>query len=168
MSDTRTILIIDDDPDFVAAIGHLLETCGYAVRTAPDGRKGFELAQAIVPDLILLDVMMTERTEGFFTLDRIRRTPALKAVPVIVVSSIYTEYPSFRVNPDAGWLPADLFLAKPADPERLVREVTRLLATPPAHLSGTAQGKGTPASGGAPGCEGGPGDEIPRSRSVAS
>jgi CheY-like chemotaxis protein len=133
MSDTRTILIIDDDPDFVAAIGHLLETCGYAVRTAPDGRKGYELAQAIVPDLILLDVMMTERTEGFFTLDRIRRTPALKAVPVIVVSSIYTEYPSFRVNPDAGWLPADLFLAKPADPERLVREVARLLsAAPPA------------------------------------
>ncbi len=131
MSEPRTILIIDDDPDFVAAIGHLLETCGHRVRSAPDGRKGYELAQAIVPDLILLDVMMTERTEGFFTLERIRRTPALARVPVIVVSSIYTEYPNFRVSPDAGWLPADLFLAKPADPERLVREVSRLLSATP-------------------------------------
>ena len=131
MSEPKTILIIDDDPDFVAAIGHLLETSGHQVRTAPDGRRGYELAQAILPDLILLDVMMTERTEGFFTLERIRRTPALSGIPVIVVSSIYTEYPSFRVSPDAGWLPADLFLAKPADPERLLTEVTRLLSAAP-------------------------------------
>lgn len=148
MKDAKTILIIDDDPDFVAAIGHLLETCGHQVRSAPDGHKGFELAQAIVPDLILLDVMMTERTEGFFTLDRIRRTPALKHVPVIVVSSIYTEYPSFRVNPDAGWLPADLFLAKPADPQRLINEVGRLLSAT--------------AGAGARRAAGGPGDEVPR------
>jgi CheY-like chemotaxis protein len=131
MNDARTILIIDDDPDFVAAVGHLLETAGHQVQSAPDGRSGFDLAQAILPDLILLDVMMTERTEGFFTLERIRRTPALAKIPVIIVSSIYTEYPSFRVSPDAGWLPANLFLAKPADPERLVKEVNRLLAGAP-------------------------------------
>jgi CheY-like chemotaxis protein len=130
MNDARTILIIDDDPDFVAAVGHLLETCGHRVQSAPDGRTGYDLAEAIRPDLILLDVMMTERTEGFFTLERIRRTPALARTPVIIVSSIYTEYPSFRVSPDAGWMPADLFLAKPADPERLVTEVTRLLSSP--------------------------------------
>ena len=150
MKDAKTILIIDDDPDFVAAIGHLLETCGHQVRSAPDGHKGFELAQAIVPDLILLDVMMTERTEGFFTLDRIRRTPALKHVPVIVVSSIYTEYPSFRVNPDAGWLPADLFLAKPADPQRLINEVGRLLSA-----TAGAGARRAPVPGG-------PGDDVPR------
>jgi CheY-like chemotaxis protein len=150
MSEPRTILIIDDDPDFIAAVGHLLETRGHQVRSAPDGRTGYELAQAIVPDLILLDVMMTERTEGFFTLERIRRTPALARVPVIVVSSIYTEYPSFRVNPDAGWLPADLFLAKPADPERLLAEVTRLLSAAPSVV-------------GAPRAPGSPGDEVARS-----
>ena len=131
MNERRRILIIDDDPDFRHAIGDLLESCGHEVLTAPDGRKGYELALAAVPDLILLDVMMTERTEGFFTLDRIRRTPALARIPVIVVSSIYTEYPSFRVSPDAGWLPADLFLAKPADPQRLIKEVTRLLSAAP-------------------------------------
>jgi CheY-like chemotaxis protein len=128
MTDARTILIIDDDQDFVAAVRHLLESQGHMVRTAVDGRQGYDLARAITPDLILLDVMMAERTEGFFTLERIRDTPSLKRTPVIVVSSIYTEYPNFRVSPDAGWLSADLFLAKPVDPARLLQETASLMA----------------------------------------
>jgi CheY-like chemotaxis protein len=130
MTNRRTVLIIDDDIDYVAAIRHLLESSGYDVRTAPDGQQGYRLARALAPDVILLDVMMTERTEGFFTLDRIRSTPGLAATPVIVVSSIYAEHPRFRVNPTAGWLPADLFLAKPVEPARLLQEVARLIAAP--------------------------------------
>jgi CheY-like chemotaxis protein len=78
------------------------------------------------PDLILLDVMMTERTEGFFVLQEMRRSPTLSRTPVIVISSIYTEEPVFRVSPEAGWLPANLFLAKPVDPARLLEEARRL------------------------------------------
>jgi CheY-like chemotaxis protein len=128
MTERPTVLIIDDDVDFAAAIRHLLEANGFEVRTAPDGREGYRLALALAPDLVLLDVMMTERTEGFFTLDRIRATPAIAHTPVIVVSSIYAEHPRFRVDPSAGWLPADLFLAKPVDPARLLQEATRLTA----------------------------------------
>lgn len=131
MNARRTILIIDDDPDFTAATQHLLENYGYEVRTAPDGRQGYEMARAIAPDLILLDVMMQERTEGFFTLERIRQTDAIKHTPVVIISSIYTEHPRFTVSPDAGWLPADLFLAKPVDPARLVAEAARLIAATP-------------------------------------
>jgi CheY-like chemotaxis protein len=130
MSQRGTILIIDDDPDFVTAISHLLESAGHQVRSAPDGRQGYDLARAIEPDLILLDVMMSERTEGFFTLERIRKTPALTRTPVIVISSIYTEYPAFKVDPAAGWMPADLFLAKPVDPARLLKEAARLISAP--------------------------------------
>ncbi len=109
----RSVLIIDDDPDFTEAVGGLLASSGYAVMTASNGRDGLELAKKTRPDLILLDVMMTERTEGFFTLQQIRRVPALQHTPVIVVSSIYTNQSVFRVNPEAGWLPASLFLPKP-------------------------------------------------------
>lgn len=130
MSQSRTILIIDDDPDFVTAVGHLLESAGYQVRTAADGEQGFQAALETTPAVILLDVMMRERTEGFFTLERIRATPSLRATPVIVISSIYAEWPAFSVAPDAGWLPADLFLAKPVDPSRLVAEVERLTREP--------------------------------------
>lgn len=126
MTRPRTILVIDDDPDFSAAIAALLEQAGFRVETAPDGRQGYDMACALTPDLILLDVMMAERTEGFFTLQRIRGTHALKNTPVIVISSIYTELPFFRIDPSADWLPATLFLPKPIDPERLLAEVNRL------------------------------------------
>ena len=126
MSHARTILIIDDDGDYVRAIGHLFESLGDTVVSAADGRAGFERAREVKPDLILLDVMMTERTEGFFTLQRLKRDPALRATPVIVVSSIYAEHPFFRVAPEAGWLPADGFLAKPVQPQVLLETAARM------------------------------------------
>lgn len=124
----RTILIVDDDADYASAIQHLLEREGDTVLRAANGRDGFALAREAHPDLILLDVMMTERTEGFFTLERLKRDPAVRDIPVIVVSSIYTEYPRFTVDPGAGWLPADAFLAKPIEPQVLLEEVRRVLA----------------------------------------
>jgi len=127
MTIPRSVLIIDDDRDFAQAVGGLLTSSGYAVMTASNGRDGLELAKKALPDLILLDVMMTERTEGFFTLQQIRRVPALQHTPVIVVSSIYTDQSVFRVNPEAGWLPASLFLPKPVDPARLLQESARLI-----------------------------------------
>lgn len=123
----KRVLIIDDDTDFLQAIGDLFTLSGYAVLTALNGRDGLELAKKIEPHLILLDVMMTERTEGFFTLQQIRSVPSLRHTPVIVVSSIYTDRPGFRVNPEAGWLPASLFLPKPVDPQRLLEESARLI-----------------------------------------
>lgn len=128
MSKPKTVLIIDDDADFVRAIGALLASAGYTVDSAANGRDGLALAKQTLPDLILLDVMMTERTEGFFTLQQIRAVPALQRTPIIVASSIYTDQPVFKVNPEAGWLPADLFLPKPVDPARLIRESARLIA----------------------------------------
>jgi len=59
-------------------------------------------------------------------LQEMRRTTELSQTPVIVVSSIYSDAPSFRVDPEAGWLPANLFLAKPVEPARLLTEAMRL------------------------------------------
>ena len=126
MNEPKTALIIDDDPDFVTAIETLLKSDGYKVRTAANGRDGLQMAKTLQPDIILLDVMMSERTEGVFVLQDIRSTPALSRTPVIVISSIYADQPMFRVSPEAGWLPADLFLPKPIDPARLLEEARRL------------------------------------------
>ncbi len=125
MSESKTVLIIDDDSDFVKAIQALLESSGYKVRSASSGRDGLELAKAIEPNLVLLDIMMSERTEGFFVLQEMRRVQVLSQTPVIVLSSIYSDEPAFRVDPEAGWLPANLFLAKPVEPARLLTEVAR-------------------------------------------
>ena len=130
MSESKTVLIIDDDSDYVRSIQALLESAGYKVRSAPNGRDGLQLAKTLEPDLVLLDVMMAERTEGFFVLQAMRRVPNLSNTPVIVVSSIYSDEPAFRVDPDAGWLPANLFMAKPVEPARLLAEAARLTSVP--------------------------------------
>ncbi len=126
MSEPKTVLIIDDDADYVAAIVALLESAGYRTISASNGRDGVEEAKVHRPDVILLDVIMTERTEGLFTLQELRRIPDLSEIPVMVISSIYADQPIFRVSPEAGWLPADVFLPKPVDPARLLEEVRRL------------------------------------------
>jgi len=126
MSEPKTVLMIDDDSDYVRAIQALLESAGYKFRSAANGREGLQLAKTLQPALILLDVMMSERTEGFFVLQEMRRVPALSKTPVIVMSSIYSDEPSFRVDPEAGWLPANLFMAKPVEPARLLAEAKRL------------------------------------------
>jgi CheY-like chemotaxis protein len=141
MSEPKTVLIIDDDRDFVCAIEALLQASGYQVRSAYNGRDGLHLAKTLRPDLILLDLIMTERTEGMFLLQETRRIPELSTIPVIVISSIYAEQPIFRVSPEAGWLPADLFLAKPVDPARLLEEVRRLIESAQAPISRAAGGR---------------------------
>ncbi|MGA2261190.1 MAG: response regulator [Acidobacteriota bacterium] len=141
MSESKKVLIIDDDRDFAHAIEALLQSSGYQVRCACNGRDGLHLAKTLRPDLILLDIMMTERTEGFFMLQEARRVPELSQTPVIVVSSIYADQPIFRVSPEAGWLPADLFLPKPVDPARLLAEIRRLTDAAYSPISHAAGGR---------------------------
>jgi CheY-like chemotaxis protein len=141
MSESKTVLIIDDDRDFVCAIEALLQSSGYQVRSAFNGREGLHLARMLKPNLILLDIIMTERTEGIFMLQEARRIPELSKIPVIVISSIYSDQPIFRVSPEAGWLPADLFLAKPVDPARLLEEVRRLTDAAYSPISQAAGGR---------------------------
>lgn len=130
MAKPKLVLIIDDDPDYVASTGAMLEAAGYETRSASNGADGLKLARALLPDLVLLDVMMSERTEGFSTLREMRGVPSLAKTPVIIISSIYSDMasPVFQVSPDAGWLPADAFMPKPVDPARLLAEAARLTA----------------------------------------
>jgi two-component system alkaline phosphatase synthesis response regulator PhoP len=141
MSEPKTVLIIDDDSDYVRAIQALLESSGYKVRSATNGRDGLQLAKTLEPDMILLDVMMSERTEGFFVLQEMRRVPALSKTPIVVVSSFYSDEPAFRVDPEAGWLPANLFLAKPVEPARLLAEAARLTSAPSETSTAAAGGR---------------------------
>ncbi len=141
MNEAKTVLIIDDDSDFVRAIQALLESSGYKVLSAANGRDGLQLAKTTQPDLVLLDVMMSERTEGFFVLQEMRRVAALSSTPVIVMSSIYSDIPAFRVDPEAGWLPATLFLAKPVEPARLLSEAMRLTSAAHAETGAAEAGR---------------------------
>ena len=58
MSEKKKILLVDDDPDFVEAVKVIVESGGYDVRVAYDGKEGLEAVEEEKPDLIVLDVMM--------------------------------------------------------------------------------------------------------------
>jgi DNA-binding response OmpR family regulator len=119
----RKVLIVDDDRDFVEALAAYLESNGLAVCRAHDGRAGLQTALAERPDLILMDIIMGERTEGLFAVQQLRHTPELKAVPVFVMSSLYSAIPGFRVTPERSWLAHDEFFPKPLDLPALLARV---------------------------------------------
>lgn len=127
---TQTILIVDDDVDFVAAVSSFLEANRYRVLKAHSGAEGLVLAKLERPDLILMDIIMGERTEGFFTVQEIRRTPGLETAPVFVVTSLYSQVADFQVPPDSGWLAHDEFIAKPVDLYELLEKIRRRLGAP--------------------------------------
>jgi len=126
-SEAEKILIVDDDRDFVEAVSTFLEAHHYAVLKAYDGQEGLKVARMELPDLILMDIIMKERTEGFFTVQEIRRIPELKKTPIFIVSSLYSQIPDFRVTPNKGWLAHDDFLPKPVDLAELLEKIQRRL-----------------------------------------
>ena len=127
MADVKRILIVDDDHDFVEAVGCFLEANGLAVARAFDGSEGVKLAKLERPDLILMDIMMNDRTEGFFAIQEIRRDAALKNVPIFVVSSFCTRLPDFEVPSSGGWLSHDMFFAKPVNTAQLLDKIRQRL-----------------------------------------
>lgn len=121
---SKKILIIDDDADFVEAITTLLDAKGYQVASAPDGEKGFAEAKANVPDLILLDVMMTRQSEGFDVAAKLKGDKATKDVPIVMITGIRKEMNlPFGFEPDDQWLPVKTVLEKPIKPEVLLKTV---------------------------------------------
>lgn len=130
MSNQKRLLIVDDDRDFVEAVSSYLEGNGFTVFRAHDGAEAIRLAKLERPDLILMDIMMNERTEGFFTIHEIRRDPALKPVPIFVLSAFCTRLPDFEIPSSGGWLAHDMFLAKPVDTGELLDRIRQRLDPP--------------------------------------
>ncbi len=122
------VLVIDDDNDFVESVVNLLEARGYAVASASNGQDGVEKAKAEKPDLILLDVMMTTKDEGFNVARQLHEIDDLKGTPVIMVTGVRKEMNlPFGFEPDETWLPVKQILEKPVKPENLLNAVSEAL-----------------------------------------
>ena len=119
----RTILIVDDDPGNLGALGRLLRR-DYAVRVAPSGERALEItAGSTPPDLILLDVMMPMMS-GYEVLRRLKADPATAGIPVIIFSAM-----DAGADVDKGRdLGAAGFISKPYDPDVVLAQVASHLA----------------------------------------
>jgi len=121
----KKILVIDDDPDFVESVVNLLEAKGYQVASASNGKDGIAKAKTEKPNLILLDVMMNTKDEGFTVARELQQTAGVKGTPVVMVTGVRKEMNlSFGFEPDETWLPVKQILEKPVTPEMLLKAVT--------------------------------------------
>ena len=124
----KTILMIDDDPEFVSATTNLLDAKGYNVISAFNGKEGVEKAKENKPDLILLDVMMTTKSEGFDVAREMHKDDSLKNTPVIIITGVRSEMNlPFGFEPDEIWLPVKNVLEKPVKPETLLKAVEEVI-----------------------------------------
>ena len=125
----KTILLVDDDVDFVESNKDLLEAHGYRVIAAYNGASGLQLAKQEKPDLMILDVMMATETEGFEVSRKIPDAPELKNMRVLLVTGIRKALNlSYGFEPDSSWLPVNEVVEKPIPPERLLAKVNDLIA----------------------------------------
>jgi phosphate regulon transcriptional regulator PhoB len=116
------ILVVEDEPDAIELIAFNLESAGYDVVTASDGREGLKKARSAVPDLIILDLMLPE-TDGLEVCKILRRDPATSDIPIIMLTAKAAE-----IDRVLGLeLGADDYVTKPFSPRELVLRVKRLL-----------------------------------------
>ncbi|HEX8991301.1 MAG TPA: response regulator [Anaerolineales bacterium] len=127
------ILVIDDDPDIVTAVQMSLESGGHQVLSASSGKQGLERVKAEIPDLIVLDVMMESHTEGFelalklHSPDPASEWKPFRNIPILMLTAIHSTTP-LRYEPDIDYLPVELFVDKPIEPDDLLGKVNWILA----------------------------------------
>lgn len=129
MSDVKTVLIVDDDEDFLLQQQVYLSKAGYRVITAA-GRKEAEIvAQKEKIDCAVIDLMMEEVDGGFVLAHHLKSmSPQLPVVMVTAVTSETGLNFGTVAEGEKKWIKADVVLAKPIRYEQLIREIQRLLA----------------------------------------
>nr|WP_309140290.1 response regulator [Streptomyces sp. PKU-EA00015] len=115
------VLVVDDNRVIRQLIRVNLELEGFEVVTAADGAECLDVVHRVRPDVITLDVVMP-RLDGLRTAARLRADPAIRHVPLAIISAC-TQY-EVESGITAG---VDAFLAKPFEPAELVRIVRQLM-----------------------------------------
>ena len=116
---SKSILVVDDDPNIRTLLQQELTEAGYAVRLAEDGRKALALIREEIPGLVILDVMMPEMN-GFDVAAVLKNDPATMHVPIIILSILEDRERGFRLG-------VDRYLTKPIDTGSLFQEMDTLL-----------------------------------------
>ena len=116
------MLVIDDSPTIVALLKRMLQQNQYEVLEAFDAESGIEIARREVPDLIFLDIVLPGM-DGFNALRTLRRDPATRDVPIIMISGNAQATEQFYVQR----IGADDFMKKPFSRAEVFNRVEALL-----------------------------------------
>lgn len=125
----KTVLIVDDDVDFLEQHRIFLESEGFDVVEAESRLQAEKLLIDVKPDLAILDLMMEETDDGFVLAYSIKKQ--YPDVPVILVTAVTSEtsLEFDNIGKEGSWIKADAMLPKPIRFEQLKRELDRLCKT---------------------------------------
>jgi len=121
MTMQKKILLVDDEPDILEFLKYNLEKADFRVTTAKNGKEAIALAEVIIPDLIVLDVMMPEM-DGVETCHELRRIDKLTQTLIVFLTARGEDY-SQIAGFGAG---ADDYITKPISPKLFLAKVNAL------------------------------------------
>ncbi|MET4100967.1 two-component system phosphate regulon response regulator PhoB [Roseovarius sp. MBR-78] len=119
----KTVLLVEDEDNIALALGHLIGRAGYGLRRVASGNAALVALAEARPDLVVLDVMLPERS-GYEICQMIRRDPALAGVKVLMITASGGEVER-RKGLAVG---ADAFMTKPFAIADLTAQIHALLA----------------------------------------
>ena len=122
--DGKTILVVDDDRDILAAIEGMLSDMGANVVTAGDGNTALTQAEEADPDVVVLDMMLPKRS-GFLVMEKLKRGKKPTDRPRVIM---ITGNQGIRHKSYAESLGVSAYLNKPFRMDKLVSTVGKLLA----------------------------------------
>lgn len=126
--DGKKVLIVKNDPEFIASAKEALEARGIEVFVANGKPRVAVTAKRERPDLIILGLVMGEMSSGCSILSQLQFEEETSRIPVIMVSSVTTET-GFRIDRDGAapdWLRVEEFMHAPVDFEHLADRVCEI------------------------------------------
>jgi DNA-binding response OmpR family regulator len=118
------VLLIDDDAMLLKLYSEILSKDGISVLTANDAKKGFDLAAAEVPDLILLDIMMPE-VDGTKVHESLSRNEKTKGIPIVFLTALVKEE---EVEAGGGKIGGLNYISKSTPKGKFVAKVKEILS----------------------------------------
>jgi DNA-binding response OmpR family regulator len=137
-----TVLVVDDDPVILKLLEVNFEMEGFEVVRAADGAEGLERARAVLPDIVILDVMMPRMT-GYEVAKALRENEDTAHIPIIFVTA-RAQSQDVERGMELG---VDDYVTKPFDPLDLIARVNTLLARSQAAAEANGEGAPRPSAG---------------------
>lgn len=117
------VLLVEDEPNIIEAIRFILSRDGWRVDTHSDGLTAVEVIRAKSPDLVVLDVMLPNRS-GYDILNDLRADPATEALPVLMLTARGQK----KDRDLAKSIGASRFMTKPFSNQEVLDTVRELVA----------------------------------------
>ena len=122
MSNKKTILIVDDEPDIVETLKFLVESEGFECLTAFDGEKALKLVKEKRPDLVILDIMLP-KINGYKVSRLLKFDSKYKDIPILMVTA-KTQEEDRLLGEETG---SDEYITKPFDINELLEKINNYL-----------------------------------------